>query len=237
MFVNHIDPKAYDRRSSQTIIHINYFKAPLTRLRSHGNKMSATFSWHETYARQAEPEKITAPVPKKESQPASQSAVAPQHKKTILDIDISNNTYLNFGDAEGFITFNEHLILVRWSKFFPIPQDPTYKRSIEKLAVEAANMKCQTEVIILYVSCLPISLSVRSFYFENTLTSISSQVRTVSMEGKRKERKPVYYDRHFVVWFPKMDRRAHVYVGPGEEMDVEKLIIWRRQKHPNVVLC
>jgi len=51
----------------------------------------------------------------------------------------------------------------------------------------------------------------------------------------------IYYDEHITVQFPELGglfgRRAHVYVGPRREGDIEKMKIWRRDGKPAIVLC
>jgi hypothetical protein len=51
-------------------------------------------------------------------------------------------------DQEGWVTLDDHLIKVEWIVKEPMYLSPKYKALCERVAVEAALMKEQTEVII-----------------------------------------------------------------------------------------
>lgn len=76
----------------------------------------------------------------------SSNAPAPMHAHQ----EVNSTPSLNVGDAEGWVTLDEHLIFIRWSKYQPIPVAKEYKRNIERLATEAALLKGQTHVEIRY---------------------------------------------------------------------------------------
>ncbi|KAF8855452.1 hypothetical protein BDZ45DRAFT_746486 [Acephala macrosclerotiorum] len=137
----------------------------------------------------------------------SSKASAPQHARQ----EVSTTTSLNVGDAEGWVTLEEHLIFIGWSKYQPIPVAKEYKKNIERLVAEAALLKGQTHV------------------------EIRGGIHKQSSEGTRIRPEIVGYDRHLTVFFPKLSRRAHVYIGPPDEpKDYKKLRIWRREGKPAV---
>ncbi len=94
-----------------------------------------------------------------------------------------------------------------------------YKAFCERIAVEAAVLKGETEVQIL------------------------GRTRRQSLDDNLGWR-PIHYDLHLSVWFPGMDRKAHVYLGPLSEwrkkytrIEISKMKIWRKEGKPTIVLC
>lgn len=94
-----------------------------------------------------------------------------------------------------------------------------YKAFCERIAMEAAVLKGETEVQIL------------------------GGARRQSLDHSLGWR-PIHYELHLSVWFPGMKRHAHVYLGPLSEwgkhytrVEISKMKIWRKEGKPAVVLC
>ncbi|KUJ14953.1 uncharacterized protein LY89DRAFT_126000 [Mollisia scopiformis] len=104
---------------------------------------------------------------------------------------------------------DSYTIQITWFQSSHIPSQPSQKAAFERLVAEAALSLNQTEV------------------------HIRSKLQNDATEGGQ----VVHYDRHILVWFPKMKREAHVYVGPTEVVKIEELRVWRREGRVAVVLC
>ncbi|KUJ14952.1 uncharacterized protein LY89DRAFT_736010 [Mollisia scopiformis] len=140
-------------------------------------------------------------------------STSPPPIKPLHELEISKNPFLNSGDAEGWITIAGHLVYLSWSKYISIPAGKTYKESMEKLVAEAALMQKQTQV------------------------EIRSDVHKRSNVGTKEFPQWIQHDRHITVYFPKSQRKAHIYVGPHGERNVKNIKIWRREEKPKIVLC
>ena len=63
-----------------------------------------------------------------------------------------------------------------------------------------------------------------------------STICTETKEIVGGKRTKFFHDPAITVFFGEMGRDAHVYVGPRGEEDYSKMMIWRREDKPTIVL-
>src|SRR6187402_2832032 len=106
-----------------------------------------SFFWTHLYAAQQ--------MPSARSQPAPASTTSDDTNETMSStppqdpaLEVNLTSYLPFPKREGWVTFEDHVVHLKWVRTVRIPLVASNKAFVEKVCAEAAVIKGQAEVEI-----------------------------------------------------------------------------------------